>query len=258
MPGEKVLIVDDEPMIRWLLGEALSGWGYEVAEAGSGAQALATLVTTQPAAVLLDINLPDSSGLDLLQEIKQCQPQAAVVMVTAEAVFDNAVSALRGGADDFVGKPVNLDELRFILARVIEAKRQGVEPVSSDRPRVLIVSDAAERIPRLQSAFQPHDVEVTSVVYPEEWSYAGGGHYDLALVDVGPELLEPLLKTIRTNNGQAEITVLAEVGRVIAAPCVSGVMPEYRAMPCSHDEVMLLVRRRITSITSREQAKGLL
>jgi DNA-binding response OmpR family regulator len=258
MPGEKVLIVDDEPMIRWLLGEALRGWGYETAEAGSGAQALAALVTTQPAAVLLDINLPDSSGLELLGEIKQRQPQAAVVMVTAEAVFENAVAALRGGADDFVGKPVNLDELRFILQRVIAAKRQGTNPVVIGKPRVLIISDAAERIPHLQSAFYPHDVEVTSVVFPEEWSYAAGSHHDLALVDVGPELLEPLLKTMRTNNSHSEIPVLVEVGRVIEANNVAGVMPKYRAMACSHEEIVQLVRRRITSLTGRDEARQLL
>lgn len=72
----------------------MRGWGYEVAEAGSGAQGLAALVTAQPVVVLLDMNLPDSSGLELLGEIKQHQPQAAVVMVTAEAVFENARAAL--------------------------------------------------------------------------------------------------------------------------------------------------------------------
>ena len=116
--------------------------------------------------------------------------------------------ALRSDIDDLVGRPVNLDKLRFILSRVLQAKRQR-SPVLLDKSRVLIVCDAAERILGLQSAFDPHHIEVTSVVFPEEWSYAGGGHYDLALVDVGPELLEPLLKTIRTNNAQAEITVLS-------------------------------------------------
>jgi DNA-binding response OmpR family regulator len=70
----KVLIVDDEPTIRWVLAEALRDWDYETVEAETGAAALAALVTEQPAAVLLDINLPDSSGLDLLREIKRRSP----------------------------------------------------------------------------------------------------------------------------------------------------------------------------------------
>jgi PleD family two-component response regulator len=58
--GNKVLIVDDEPAIRLVVGEALRGWGYETVEAGTGAEALSTLDAIHPAAVLLDINLPDS------------------------------------------------------------------------------------------------------------------------------------------------------------------------------------------------------
>jgi DNA-binding response OmpR family regulator len=76
----KVLIVDDEPTIRWALAEALRGWDYETVEAETGAATLVTLVTERPAAVLLDINLPDSSGLDLLREIKRRSPQMVVMM----------------------------------------------------------------------------------------------------------------------------------------------------------------------------------
>src|SRR5262245_13204022 len=105
----KVLIVDDEPAIRWVLAEALRGWGYETVEAGTGEATLAAIIAGQPAAILLDINLPDSSGLDLLREIKRRSPHSAVIMITAETLFENAVAALRGGADDFIGKPINLE-----------------------------------------------------------------------------------------------------------------------------------------------------
>jgi ActR/RegA family two-component response regulator len=68
---EKILIVDDEPMIRWTLSEALRGWEYDAVEAGTVAGALASFEAERPAAVLLDINLPDGSGLDALREIKK-------------------------------------------------------------------------------------------------------------------------------------------------------------------------------------------
>ncbi len=255
--SNKVLIVDDEPTIRWVLAEALGGWGYETVEAETGAAALAALVTERPEAVLLDINLPDSSGLDLLREIKRRSPQTAVIMITAETLFENAVAALRGGADDFIGKPINLEELRFALDQALNLKRQGREPETVSRPRILIISDSTERIPHLQAAFNAQEVEITSAVFPEEWAYVRGDKHDLAVIDVSPALLEPLLGNLRASKKHAEIPILVEQSRIAAAP-IAGVLPKYRAMPCSHDELIKLARRRLTSMTGYESAKALL
>ncbi len=252
----KVLIVDDEPTIRWVLAEALRGWGYETVEAETGAATLAAVVTEQPAAVLLDINLPDSSGLDLLREIKRRRPQTAVIMVTAETLIENAVAALRGGADDFIGKPINLEELRFALDQALKLKRQGREPGAVSHPRILIISDSAERIPHLQAAFDLQEVEIICAVFPEEWGYVSGDKHDMAVVDVGPTLLEPLLGNLRASKEHAEIPVLVEQSRIAAAP-LAGVLPKYRAMPCSHDELIRLARRRLSSIAGHERAKVL-
>src|SRR5215471_8552410 len=253
----KVLIVDDEPAIRWVLAEALLGWHYETVEAETGAATLAALVTERPAAVLLDINLPDSSGLDLLSEIKRRNPQIAVIMITAEKLYESAVAALRSDADDFVGKPINLEELRSALDKALKLKRQGSEPDAASRPRILIISDSPERIPHLQAGFDSHEVEIASAVFPEEWGYVSGAGADLAVVDVGPGLLEPLLGNLRASKGHAEIPVLVEQSRITASP-LTGVLPKYRAMPCSHDELIKLARRRLTSIAGRGRAKVLL
>jgi DNA-binding response OmpR family regulator len=253
----KVLIVDDEPTVRWVLAEALRGWDYETVEAATGAATLAAIVAERPAAVLLDINLPDSSGLDLLREIKRRSPRAAVIMITAEALFENAVAALRGGADDFIGKPINLDELRFALDHSIELKRQGRAPDAVSRPRILIVSDSPERVPHLQIGFDSQEVEIASALFPEEWEYVSGDKHDLAVIDVGPALLEPLLGNLRASKEHADIPVLVEQSRIAAAP-LSGVLPKYRAMPCSHDELIRLARRRLTSIAGHERANALL
>src|SRR5215813_5176486 len=214
----KVLIVDDEPTIRWALNEALRGWGYETAEAGTGAATQAAVVTERPDAVLLDINLPDSSGLDLVREIKRRNSQAAVIMITAETLFENAVAAMRGGADDFIGKPVNLGELSFALDRALELKRQGLAPVAVSRPRILIISDSTERIPQLQAAFDSKEVDIPSAVFPEEWGYVSGYRHDLAVVDVAPALLEALLGNLRASKKHAEIPVLVEQSRIADVP----------------------------------------
>src|SRR6266540_1016679 len=117
MAKEKILIVDDEPMIRWTLNEALRGWEYDTVEAGTVAGALAAFESERPAAVLLDINLPDGSGLDVLLE--------------------DTIAALRGGAYDFVGKPVNLNELQVTIRNGIEAGklRKEVNSIRRDLAR---------------------------------------------------------------------------------------------------------------------------
>ncbi len=133
MAKEKILIVDDEPMIRWTLNEALRGWEYDVIEAGTVASALASFEADRPAAVLLDINLPDGSGLDALREIKNRQPQAVVIMITANVLIEDTLAALRGGAYDFIGKPVNLNELQVTIRNGIEAGKLRKEVISMRR-----------------------------------------------------------------------------------------------------------------------------
>jgi DNA-binding NtrC family response regulator len=258
MQREKVLVVDDEPMIRWSVREALTIWDYEVIEAETGEQALAALADDQIKVVLLDINLPDSSGLDLLPEIKRRRPQVAVIMVTAETFYEAAVSALRGGARDFIGKPINLNQLRFALGHLYDTDHQDEETVAPSKPAVLVISDVAERIPHLQSVINSNEAEVTSVVYPEEWEYVGAGKHDLVLIDVGPELLNPLLKTVRSDSGLARIPVLVDNSRIMTAANIAGIMPMYRAMPCGHDEMVRLARRHISANAGHGETRSFL
>ena len=80
------------------MAEALRSWGYVPAEAGTVAAGVAAFETEEPQAVLLDIDLPDGSGLDALREIKGRQPEAVVIMITGNVLIQNTISALRGGA----------------------------------------------------------------------------------------------------------------------------------------------------------------
>jgi DNA-binding NtrC family response regulator len=120
---ERILVVDDEKMIRWSLGEALRGWGFEAIEAATAGAGLAAFESETPAAVLLDINLPDGSGLDVLRKLRQRQPEAVIIMITANVLVDETIAALRGGAYDFIGKPINLEELHVAIRNGIEASR---------------------------------------------------------------------------------------------------------------------------------------
>ncbi|HXD34681.1 MAG TPA: sigma-54 dependent transcriptional regulator [Pyrinomonadaceae bacterium] len=120
---QKILVVDDEKMIRWSLGEALRGWGYEPIQAETATGGLAAFDADMPAAILLDINLPDGSGLEVLRQIRHRQPDAVVIMITANVLVDETIAALRGGAYDFIGKPINFEELQVAIRNGIEASR---------------------------------------------------------------------------------------------------------------------------------------
>lgn len=116
----KILIVDDDSSIRFALREALRSWNYESAQAANLAEARRLFPEEEPNVVLLDIDLPDGSGLDFLTEIKSEQPDAIVVMITGNVDVTNTVASLRGGAHDFIGKPVRLEELRVTLRNALE------------------------------------------------------------------------------------------------------------------------------------------
>jgi len=105
------------------LGEALRSWNYEALEAASVAEARTLFEREEPGVVLLDIDLPDGSGLDVLGEIKEKFPETIAVMVTGNETVENTIAALRGGAHDFIGKPIRLEELRVTLRNAIETRQ---------------------------------------------------------------------------------------------------------------------------------------
>jgi two-component system, NtrC family, response regulator AtoC len=162
--------VDDEQAIRWSFAEALRSWGYVSFEAATIAAALATLDAEQPAVVLLDIDLPDGSGLDALREIKARQAEAVVIMVTGNVDIENTIAALRGGAYDFIAKPVNLEELRVTIRNSIEAHqlRREVGQVRSERARQFsfaqIIGESAPLRDMLALARKVAESEVSSVL----------------------------------------------------------------------------------------------
>ena len=132
-----VLVVDDERLIRWTLSEALKGWGYAPLEAADAGAALGVFAGERPALTLLDINLPDRSGLEVLRQIKRCDPDAAVIIITAAMLVENAVAALRAGAYDFVGKPINLEELQVTVRNALDAgqMRRELSAIRGERAR---------------------------------------------------------------------------------------------------------------------------
>jgi two-component system, NtrC family, response regulator PilR len=114
-PSLHVLVVDDEPLIRWSLAETLQDAGHTVAEAGSAESALRTLTDGRFEVVLLDYRLPDSNDLNLLSTIRRLSPQSAVIMMTAFGTPEVTQGALALGAYRIVPKPFEVHDMADLV-----------------------------------------------------------------------------------------------------------------------------------------------
>ena len=254
---KKILLVEDEPSLRWTLQEALRGWGYEPVLASTATAAREKFAQTPLLAVLLDINLPDGSGLELLRTFKQYAPQTVVIMMTGEVVVSNTIAALRGGADDFVGKPIHLSELEYTLRTNIAQRKRDLS-ASPHPPHLLIVTDTEEQQQYLTNAFITSGAEITCVHSLAECVQACRTPHDLAIIDLPAEQVKAALEHLRASQTHADIPVLVEVQRILSDRSLAGVLPKFRAMPCNQHEMVTLARRRLTTITNRSTAKALL
>jgi DNA-binding NtrC family response regulator len=120
---EKILIVDDQPSVRFGLRSLLEGEGYRVAEAEDGARALAVMTENAPQLVLLDLRLPDADGLELLPRIKAIDDDVPVIILTAHGTIETAIRALKEGAENFLTKPFDSDGLLILVAKTLEQSR---------------------------------------------------------------------------------------------------------------------------------------
>src|SRR5579884_2275297 len=127
MPLEKVLIVDDEKLVRWSLRQKCQEWGYQVLEAADGNTGVRLAHAEIPDLILLDLRLPDISGLEVLQDVKQNNCARAVIMITADPQLEDVKTALKLGAYDFIGKPLDFDELAITVKNALETSRLRTE-----------------------------------------------------------------------------------------------------------------------------------
>ena len=119
---QTILIVDDEAAIRRLLSQKLTKHGYRCEEAGSSDEALDKMMTFSADLIMLDLKMPGKSGMDLLPELKTKYPATAVVMATAVAEADLAIQCIRLGADDYITKPFNLDDVITNVEKALDKK----------------------------------------------------------------------------------------------------------------------------------------
>ena len=146
-PFPTILLVDDDDAFRGVMAMELGRAGFAVTGAASGGEALRAVADTQPQVVLLDLSLPDMTGLQVLDRLRTASPASEVIMLTGHGSIDTAIEAIRAGAFDYISKPCPLDELEVRLAA--GARAPLAEPA---RDTARARADAARPRPRRSSA----------------------------------------------------------------------------------------------------------
>jgi len=118
--SRKILVIDDEKLIRWTLEQHLVREGYEVATAESAEKGLELISEDPPDLVLLDNRLPEMTGLELLEKLNVQERGLMVIMITAYGMVETAVKAMKLGAYDYISKPFNLEEITFVIKKALE------------------------------------------------------------------------------------------------------------------------------------------
>jgi two-component system OmpR family response regulator len=132
-----VLVVDDEAVLAEMVSMALRYEGWNIATAGDGSAAIASARAQRPDVVVLDVMLPDMSGLDVLHKLREEHPQLPVLLLTAKDAVEDRIAGLTAGGDDYVTKPFSIEEVVLRLRALL--RRTGVTTVDSGAQ--LVVGD---------------------------------------------------------------------------------------------------------------------
>lgn len=152
--NERILIIDDDGFIRMALTEAVSSWGYETHSAESIAAGTKAFEEFEPSIALIDVELPDGSGIDLLKKLKEANTELVAIIVTGNVDVEHTVAALRAGAHDFIGKPVRLEELEVTLRNAVETRtlRREIKAARRERAVTLTFDEIIGESPAMQKA----------------------------------------------------------------------------------------------------------
>lgn len=211
----RVLVVDDEESIRDLLTIGLQHRGYQVYPYADAESAWAALPQVQPAAAILDIMLPGQDGMELCRSLRRDFPDLYILMLTARDAVSDRVQGLEQGADDYLVKPFDLDEL---VARL----RAGLRRIHRDEPTVyrfgdLVLDDTAHRVQRGEKTVvltakefellrylmqHPGRVLSKSQIIAEVWGYQYPGDENL---------VEVHMYSLREKIGDRDKTIIQTV-----------------------------------------------
>jgi two-component system response regulator AtoC len=153
---DRILIVDDDRSIRELLSMHLEERGFGVAAAATGAEGFQLASEREPAAIVLDMRLPDASGIDLIPELKKRAAEAPVLMITAHHDMATTILAMKAGAFDYIHKPIDIQAFDLALDRALEVRRlsRGSDYLSVESNRAFKIDDIVGSSPPMQQLFK--------------------------------------------------------------------------------------------------------
>ncbi len=161
MPEPVVVLIEDEPQIRRFLRATLTGEGYRLFEATTGADGVTEAASRQPDVVIIDLGLPDMDGLDVIRRIRQWSP-VSIIVLSARGQERDKVTALDAGADDYVSKPFGAGEL---LARIRVALRHTAGASHGGEEAAFKVGDLHIDLLRRHVSVRGAEVTLTPIEY---------------------------------------------------------------------------------------------
>ncbi len=198
MSKHKILLVDDEADIRFVLGRFLRSQGYEVVEADSCAAAEAMFQSSRPHAAILDYQLPDGTALDMLPRLREIDPAAPLLILTAHGTIPMAVNAIKEGAEQFLTKPIELPALALVLRRILEDQRnrqkqmagrtrqtrEAVDPFLGTSRAIRELATQAERLLGTDSPVLIQGETGTGKTVLARWLHDHGARAEESIVDL--------------------------------------------------------------------------
>jgi len=224
-----VLVVDDEAVLAEMVSMALRYEGWNITTAADGASAISSARGTRPDAVVLDIMLPDMSGLDVLRQLREHSPHLPVLLLTAKDALEDRIAGLTAGGDDYVTKPFSIEEvvlrLRALLRRTgVTTEDSGAQIVVGD----LVLDEDSHEVTRAGDAIaltstefellrflmrNPKRVLSKAQILDRVWSYDFGGRSNIV------ELYISYLRKKIDSGREPMIHTLRGAGYVLKPAC---------------------------------------
>jgi DNA-binding NtrC family response regulator len=197
-PKSSILLVDDEAGIRLGLRRFLEANGYRVQEATSCHEAELTFRTLAPDAAILDLQLPDGTGIDLVPRLKGIAPEVPLILLSAFGSIETAVAAIKLGAEQFLTKPVELPALLVLLGRLLEGRRDqrgrlagrsrqardGIDPFFGTSPTVRRLAEETRRVCAAEAPVLIHGETGTGKGVLAKWIHSQSPRAEEPLVDL--------------------------------------------------------------------------
>jgi len=199
--GKRVLIVDDEKNMRWVLVQALSGEGFDVVEAADGKEALAAVAEMEPDVMVLDHRMPGKDGMEVLRTLRSKDARFPIIMLTAHGNVATAVDAMKAGATEYLTKPFDLEELKLAIDKALTYSEMvnEVERLRGELDREYDVQGIVASDPGMTAILETvHKVAPTSatvMIYGESGT--------------GKELIARALHTLSTRATKPFVSVSA-------------------------------------------------